>query len=126
MASIPALFEENSLEDSDKTALSVRVDTRNCGWDLASFFTFGLCTPGTGIGQELDSKDTFEGVLAGLNYPPRRLVIASFNGLEMTLDMEKRIRSEYEGTAPPKKLYGLDHEVETGHGLDNDNYDLEL
>lgn len=126
VASIPALFEENSLKDSDKTALSVRVDTRHCGWDLASFFTFGLCTPGTGIGQELDSKDTFEGVLAGLNYPPRRLVIASFNGLEMTLDMEKRIRSEYEGTEPSKKPYGLDHEVETGHGLDNDSYDLEL
>jgi hypothetical protein len=126
VASIPALFEENSLKDSDKAALSVRVDTRSCGWDFASFFTFGLCTPGTGIGQELGTKDTFEGILAGLNYPPHRLVIASFNGLEMTLDMEKRIRLEYEGTEPSKKSYGLDHEVGPGQDLNNDNYDLEL
>lgn len=126
VASIPSIFEGHSLKDSDKTALSVRVDTRNCGWDLATFFTFGLCTPGTGIGQELENKDTFEGVLAGLDYPPRRLIIASFNGLEMTLDLEKKIRSEYEGTEPTKKSYGPNHEMESGQDLNNDNYDLEL
>lgn len=125
VASIPALFGKNSLKESDKTASYVRIDTRKCGWDLASFFTFGLCTPGTAIGQELGDADTFEEVLAGLDYPPHRLIIASFNGLEMTLDVEKRIRSEYEGTKHSKKSYGLDCEVEgPGRELDNDGYGL--
>lgn len=56
---------------------------------------------------------------------PHRLIIASFNGLEMTLDVEKRIRSEYEGTKHSKKSYGLDCEVEgPGRELDNDGYGL--
>jgi hypothetical protein len=125
VASIPALFGKNSLKESDKTASYVRIDTRKCGWDLASFFTFGLCAPGSAIGQELEDTETFEEVLAGLDYPPHRLIIASFNGLEMTLDLEKRIRAEYEGTKHSKKSYGLGNEVEgAGHELDSDGYGL--
>ena len=42
-----------------------------------------------------------------------------------TLDLEKRIRSEYEGTKHSKKSYGLGNEVDgAGHELDSDGYGL--
>lgn len=97
VASIEELFARHGYDTELKGNERLLVETQKCGWDFATFFNFGLCTPGSGVGKELSSNESFKGLLDSLSYPPKRLFIASFNGTELTYELMQEIRSTYEG-----------------------------
>lgn len=68
----------------DETALSrprILANTRDFGWDLASFVAFGLCAPGSTLGVDVASdQDPLEVLQAGgRSSLPKYVVVVSMS-----------------------------------------------
>jgi hypothetical protein len=103
VSSIPDLLKNNDLTDVDKTKRHIIVYPEKSGWDWASFFTFGLCSPLPGFGLVLAETESFADVISGLGNFPASIVIASFNGDVMDYSMKQLLKEEYLETNVPKK-----------------------
>lgn len=56
----------HKLDEAALARSNISVDTRQQGWDLASFAAFGLCTPANALGKEVPAgKDPLEVLKAG-------------------------------------------------------------
>ncbi|NMX56116.1 hypothetical protein [Pseudomonas sp. WS 5146] len=81
----------------DPSAPSLNLDVRTSGWDWASFISFGLCDPASGIGETFDTVDDAMRVLGSgeIGGLPLRLYLLAIEDEPFTLELKQRLRHQY-------------------------------
>lgn len=82
---------------TDLTAGSLKVPTRECGWDWPAFIAFGLCSDTSGVGRQLKDDEDALDVLSGGHRQllPSRLIVVAAGGGDYSLDLQQRVRQHY-------------------------------
>jgi hypothetical protein len=82
---------------TDLTAGSLKVPTRECGWDWPAFIAFGLCSDTSGVGRQLKDDEDALNVLSGGHRQllPSRLIVVAAGGGDYSLDLQQRVRQHY-------------------------------
>ncbi|MEN5242859.1 hypothetical protein [Pseudomonas atacamensis] len=82
---------------TDLTAGTLKVPTRECGWDWPAFIAFGLCSDTSGVGRQLKDDEDALDVLSGGHRQllPSRLIVVAAGGGDYSLDLQQRVRQHY-------------------------------
>ncbi|MGF6401604.1 hypothetical protein ABH905_005270 [Pseudomonas frederiksbergensis] len=87
---------------TDLQAESIRISTRESGWDWPSFIAFGLCNDTSGVGRMLEDHEDALAVLSGGHRQllPSRLIVVAAGGGDYSLDLQRRVRQHYSSLGP--------------------------
>jgi hypothetical protein len=82
---------------TDLKAGSIKVPTRERGWDWPAFIAFGLCSDTSGVGRQLKDDEDALDVLSGGHRQllPSRLIVVAAGGGDYSLDLQQRVRQHY-------------------------------
>lgn len=72
----------------------LRLDVRTCGWDWASFVSFGLCNAQSGIGETFDDALSILGS-GSAGYLPQYVYVVAIENEPYVLELKKRLREHY-------------------------------
>ena len=69
----------------------LRLDVRACGWDWASFVSFGLCNAQSDIGETFDTFDDALSILGSgsTGYLPRYVYVVAIENEPYVLELKK-------------------------------------
>lgn len=75
----------------------LRLDVRTCGWDWASFVSFGLCNAQSDIGETFDTFDEALSILGSgsTGYLPQYVYVVAIENEPYVLELKKRLREHY-------------------------------
>lgn len=82
---------------TDLQAGSIKVPTRERGWDWPAFIAFGLCSDTSGVGRQLKDDEDALDVLSGGHRQllPSRLIVVAAGGGNYSLDLQQRVHQHY-------------------------------
>jgi hypothetical protein len=82
---------------TDLKAGSIKVPTRERGWDWPAFIAFGLCSDTSGVGRLLKDDEDALDVLSGGHRQllPSRLIVVAAGGGDYSLDLQQRVHQHY-------------------------------
>ncbi|WP_025109710.1 hypothetical protein [Pseudomonas sp. H1h] len=82
---------------TDFKAGSIKVPTRERGWDWPAFIAFGLCSDTSGVGRLLKDDEDALDVLSGGHRQllPSRLIVVAAGGGDYSLDLQQRVHQHY-------------------------------
>ena len=82
---------------TDLQAGSIKVPTRERGWDWPAFIAFGLCSDTSGVGRQLKDNEDALDVLSGGHRQllPSRLIVVAAGGGDYSLDLQQRVHQHY-------------------------------
>ncbi|MBO0493973.1 hypothetical protein [Pseudomonas sp. Marseille-Q1929] len=122
VSSAPALRQLLIDKGRSTTSTKMALDVRTCGWDWASFITFGLCDPTSGVGRSFDTIDQAMNILGSgkKGELPIHLYVVAIEDEPYVRELKKQVLERYESDQALEKKEPKQEKENNGHEPDYD------